>query len=79
MTAKSPPGSKRTIYVPPDRDTIYAMAKDVCARMAEESGDPSYNDPETITGLADFIGIVAKMKANALNRGSAVDQAKTDS
>ena len=58
----------RRLYVVPEAQVVERLARDVCVRLAQ-AGDVSFNDPDVITGLADFLNLMARILAKQLNEG----------
>lgn len=73
----------RVIYVPPSDEDVEALVREASQRMADETGDQGYLDPDIMWGLAAFIKLVGKIKAKQLNQAeedsSAFDTAEKQS
>jgi hypothetical protein len=50
-------------YLPPSQDVLVHFAQTVGAELG-----PDYADPDIVHGLADFMGVVARVLANEKNR-----------
>ena len=58
--------SHNIVYSPPSWDTIHGYARSVSLALAQD-GTPSFADPEVVRGLANFIKVVATIRAKQLN------------
>jgi hypothetical protein len=59
----SPCSNPPTTYCPPSFDVLEHFAHTVCQEFGAE-----FADPEVVRGFTDFIGTVARICANNLNR-----------
>jgi len=57
---------KHVVYCPPSWETIQRYAREVGQALAR-SGDPTFADPEVSRGLANFIQVIASIRAKQLN------------
>lgn len=57
---------RRIIYEPPPREFIEQFSRDVCEALAQQ-GDASFENPEVVAGLADFLYLLATIIARKLN------------
>ncbi len=55
-------------YVPPSPETIDAVARNVCRKLADS--DPSFNEPDVVYSFASFLSVVVKIHANNRNKRS---------
>jgi len=56
------------MYVPPSRKAVEQLVRDTCRELARR-GETAYAKPEVITGFADFLYFVGKLKSKYLNAG----------
>ncbi len=63
-------------YRPPESAAIRAYAQKVCETLADRRNDPSFLQQHVVKGLADFIAVAAKVKANHLNTQQLVDDSE---
>lgn len=77
QTSKQPTRNPSVIYYPPPDKVVDRLVHDASQRLADQTGDQRYLDPEIMWGLAAFIKLVGKIKAKQLNQaeqnGSAFD------
>lgn len=57
----------RVTYVPLKPIVIDQFAQDACKHLAEH--DPTFGDPEVVSGLAAFLNTIAEIVAKRLNEG----------
>jgi hypothetical protein len=62
--------ANQTVYYSPSPDVLEHFAYTVCQEFGSE-----FDDPDVINGFADFLGTVARICANNLNRKSAPESA----
>ena len=68
---------KTVRYTQPDRLLVAAYSHAVCCQMAE-TVDITYSDPAVISGLADFLSIVAAICTSYANRMQGLSDEEAD-
>ena len=53
---------REVVYIPPDQRSIHTYAQQVCDTLAKRC-DPSFAEPEVVTGFANFLSLVAHLEA----------------
>jgi len=66
MAENEIPSKKRIEYVPPSDKEIHRFVNLVCDEMARKHDDPSYNTHEIVFGFANFLKVVARIKAKQM-------------
>lgn len=56
-------------YVSPASKVFEQLARDACQRLYVEGGDATFNSPEVIRGLANYLAYIAELTAKYLNKG----------
>lgn len=60
-------------FLPPSATDIEHLARRICQHFADTC-DPSFNDPEVVSGLAEFMQIAACIQSHHLNSVQSVDK-----
>lgn len=66
----------KIIYIPPDTDITEKVAIKTCKAVAKQKNDQSYRDYEVMMGMAEFLNIVAEIKAKQANKQNQIAEEK---
>ena len=58
-------------YLPPESALLGRLAEQTCATLEQRHG-ASFNDPEVVTGLTEFLSTVAQLTAKVLTHHQAI-------